>query len=42
VLCEEEIFYKDGGYFGKGNMKSNYDIYCIVSQSERKIYVIDF
>ena len=42
VLCEEENFYKDGGYFGKGNMQSNYDIYCVVSQSERNIYVIDF
>ena len=42
VLCEEEVFYKEGGYFGKGNMKSNYDIYCVVSQQDKKIYVIDF
>lgn len=42
VLCEYAVYYKEGGYFGKGNMESNYDIYCVVSQSERKIYVIDF
>lgn len=42
VLCEEEVYYKSDGYFGKGNMKSNYDIYCVVSQQEQKIYVIDF
>lgn len=42
VLCEYEVYYKENGCFGKGNMKSNYDIYCVVSQSERKIYVIDF
>ena len=42
VLCEEEVFYKDACYCGKGNMKSNYDIYCVVSKQDRKIYVIDF
>lgn len=42
VLCEYEVYYKDSDYYGKGNMKSDYDIYCVVSQQERKIYVIDF
>lgn len=42
VLCEEEVFYKEYGYYGKGNMSCNYDIYCVVSKSEHKIYVIDF
>lgn len=42
VLCEYEVYYKESGTFGKGNMKSDYDIYCVVSQSEQKIYVIDF
>ena len=42
VLCEYEVYYKESGYFGKGNMKSDYDIYCVVSQTEQKIYVIDF
>lgn len=42
VLCEYQNYIKDGGYFIKGNMCSNYDYYCIVSQQQRKIYVIDF
>lgn len=42
VLCEYEVYYKDYGYFGKGNMQSSYNIYCVVSQTERKIYVMDF
>lgn len=42
VLCEYEVYYKNNGTFGKGNMKSDYDIYCVVSQTEQKIYVIDF
>ena len=42
ILCEEKVWYKDGCYFSKGNMKSSYDIYTIVSKAEKKIYVIDF
>lgn len=42
VLCEEEVYYCDGDYYGKGNMQSNYDIYVVVSQHDKKIYVIDF
>lgn len=42
VLCEYQNFIKDGGYFIKGNMQSAYDIYCIVSQQQRKMYFIDF
>lgn len=42
VLCEEEVYYKYNDYYGKGNMQSNYDIYCVVSRKEQKIYVIDF
>lgn len=42
VLCEEEIFYKESGYFKKGNFYSDYEIYCVVSQERRKIYVMDF
>lgn len=41
VLCEYEVFYNDSG-FKKGNMYSDYDIYTIVSEDERKIYVLDF
>lgn len=42
ILCEEEVFYKETNQFVKGNMYSNYDIYAVVSQSERKIYFFDF
>lgn len=42
VLCEEEVFYNSIGDFVKGNMYSDYEIYCVVSQDTRKIYVIDF
>ena len=42
VLCEYQNYIKDGDYFIKGNMCSDYDIYCVVSQQARKIYVIDF
>ena len=34
ILCEDEVYYKHTGYCGKGNMHSDYDIYCIVSESE--------
>ena len=42
VLCEENVLYYDTNTIEKGNMGANYDIYCVVSQQERKIYVIDF
>lgn len=42
VLCEEEVYYKQHDYYGKGNMQSDYDIYAVVSKQQRKIYVIDF
>lgn len=42
VLCEEEVFYDSIGDFLPGNMYSDYEIYCVVSQSTQKIYVIDF
>ena len=31
VLCEYRNYIKDGDYFIKGNMCSDYDFYCIVS-----------
>ena len=41
VLCEEEVdYYGDG--IKKGNMHSDYQIYCVVSQAENRIYIIDF
>lgn len=42
ILCEEEVYYKEADYYQDGNMHSDYEIYAIVSEPERKIYVIDF
>lgn len=42
VLCEEEVYMSEGDYFNKGSMYSDYEIYCVVSEPERRIYVIDF
>lgn len=43
VLCEEEVYYKNVDYYGKGNMeKSDSDIYIVVSEQARKMYIFDF
>ena len=42
VLCEDEVYFKDCDYWKQGNMKSEYQIYVVVSQQERKMYIIDF
>lgn len=42
VLCEEEVYYKESEYYKKGYMYNDYEIYCVVSEPEQKIYVIDF
>lgn len=42
VLCEEEVYYKSADYYKDGYMYNDYQIYCVVSEPERKIYVIDF
>lgn len=42
VLCEDENYIKESGQMLKGGMHNNTDIYVVVSQPERKIYVIDF
>lgn len=42
VLCEEYVSYKSEDQIKDGCMYSDYDIYAIVSESERKIYYIDF
>lgn len=42
ILCEEEVYYKDSDYYGKGNMQSDYEIYSVVSQEENKIYFLNF
>lgn len=42
LLCEESNYYYATGETIKGNFYSDYQIYCVVSQAERKIYVMDF
>ena len=42
VLCEEEVYYKERGYYKDGFMYNDYEIYCVVSEPSRKIYVMDF
>ena len=42
ILCEEENYIKDSNRFIKGNMSCKGDYYAIVSQSERKIYILDY
>lgn len=32
VLCEETVFYSEQSKYEKGNMYSDYEIYCVVSQ----------
>ena len=41
VVCEEEVYFKKHGHINEGNMYHNNDIYVVVSQEEKKIYVID-
>lgn len=42
VLCEEEVYFKESASYRKGNMYSDYQIYCVVSQQARQMYLIDF
>ena len=41
VLCEESVLFFDTG-MARGNMQSNYDIYCVVSPQQRRIWVFNF
>lgn len=43
ILCEEENYLKEDGRFISGGMYNNFtNIYCVVSKTERKIYILDF
>ena len=42
VLCEEQNYWYDSGKYTQGNMYSDYEYYCVVSEAARKIAVIDF
>ena len=42
VLCEERVLFYNTGKYVQGNMYSDYEYYCVVSEPARKIAVIDF
>lgn len=42
VLCEEENYWYDTGTYTKGNMYSDYQFYCVLSEAAHKLVVIDF
>lgn len=42
VLCEELVVYHNTGDIKDGYMYNYYEYYCIVSEPERKIYILDF
>ena len=42
ILCEYGNYYKDTNTFGGGAMKNKSDIYCVVSQAARRIYLFKF
>ena len=42
ILCEDEVYYKQHGYYSNGNMHCKTDIFVVVSIATNKIYVIDF
>lgn len=42
ILCEEAVFMKQKGKFNKGFMYSDYELFCVLSEPERKIYMVDF
>ena len=42
ILLEDEVYYKETGRLVPGNLHSDYDIYAVVSKSERRIYFFDF
>ena len=42
VLCEEQVFYMENRQMIKGNMYSDYELYAVVSEQERNIYLLDF
>lgn len=41
ILCEWKKYFYDTGETRRGNIKNDYDYYCIVSQQDRRIYVLD-
>lgn len=41
VLCEWRKYFYDTGEYRRGNIYNDYDYYCVVSQQDRRIYVLD-
>lgn len=42
MLCEHEVYYKEGAYYGRGNMSCDSDVLAIVSYQGQCVYFIDF
>ena len=42
ILCEEEVYIKETDCTIAGNMSGSGDLYVIVSQQERKLYILDY
>ena len=42
ILCEEKVWMKEGSYYSKGNMQSDYDYLAILSVDTQRIFIIDF
>lgn len=42
ILCEYGNYFKSTNRFSGGAMKNNTDIYCVVSQAARRIYLFKF
>ena len=42
VLCETRKYFFNSGEYRRGNIYNTGDYYCVVSQQDRKIYVLDF
>lgn len=42
VLCEESVYFYDTDELRQGFMYNNYEIYCVLSQDSRKLYIFDF
>ena len=42
VLCEERVLFYESGELKQGFMYNDYEIYCVLSQDARKLYIFDF
>lgn len=42
ILCEDENYIKETGRFIKGNMWNDTDYFAVLSQADRKLYILDY